>query len=207
MHPEPATAGPRTGPLRNGNPRGNPNAAPRCGAKTRSGCPCKAPAPRGKLRCRMHGGASTGPRTAEGLQRLRSARTTHGRTTAAVRARDRFLLSFARRIRVKLAALRLETRLPPVAAARLHAFPPELTGPPFPRPGQKPPSWVEERAFVRAEAAALAPWKHAIAYAKLCRHLSAIPPDMVRELDALFAALPPPMLCTAAHPYAGPLAP
>ena len=31
--------------------------APRCGAKTRSGKPCKSPAVRGKKRCRMHGGA------------------------------------------------------------------------------------------------------------------------------------------------------
>ncbi len=29
-------------------------------------------------RCRMHGGASTGPRTAEGLERIRQARTMHG---------------------------------------------------------------------------------------------------------------------------------
>ena len=32
-------------------------ASPRCGAKTRSGEPCKAPAANGKRRCRMHGGA------------------------------------------------------------------------------------------------------------------------------------------------------
>jgi hypothetical protein len=31
--------------------------SPRCGAKTRSGRPCMAPAVRGKKRCRMHGGA------------------------------------------------------------------------------------------------------------------------------------------------------
>lgn len=31
--------------------------SPRCGAKTRKGIPCKAPAVRGKKRCRMHGGA------------------------------------------------------------------------------------------------------------------------------------------------------
>ena len=30
-------------------------------------------------RCRMHGGASTGPRTPEGLQRIAQARTVHGR--------------------------------------------------------------------------------------------------------------------------------
>jgi hypothetical protein len=29
----------------------------RCGAKTRAGGPCRAPAVRGKRRCRMHGGA------------------------------------------------------------------------------------------------------------------------------------------------------
>ena len=29
----------------------------RCGAKTRSGSPCKSPAVSGKKRCRMHGGA------------------------------------------------------------------------------------------------------------------------------------------------------
>jgi hypothetical protein len=31
--------------------------SPRCGAKTRSGGSCRAPALRGKRRCRMHGGA------------------------------------------------------------------------------------------------------------------------------------------------------
>ena len=31
--------------------------SPRCGAKTRAGRPCVAPAVRGKKRCRMHGGA------------------------------------------------------------------------------------------------------------------------------------------------------
>ena len=29
----------------------------RCGARTRSGAPCKSPAVAGKKRCRMHGGA------------------------------------------------------------------------------------------------------------------------------------------------------
>jgi hypothetical protein len=38
--------------------------APRCGAKTRSGHPCRQAAVRGRNRCRMHGGAkgSGGPR-------------------------------------------------------------------------------------------------------------------------------------------------
>lgn len=33
-------------------------ASQRCGARTRSGRPCKSPSVRGKRRCRMHGGAS-----------------------------------------------------------------------------------------------------------------------------------------------------
>ena len=32
----------------------------RCGARARSGNPCRAPAIRGKARCRMHGGKSPG---------------------------------------------------------------------------------------------------------------------------------------------------
>jgi hypothetical protein len=63
--------------LRNGNSQGNPNNAPRCGAKTRRGTRCVAPAmPNG--RCRMHGGKSTGPRTTEGLNRSRKANRKHG---------------------------------------------------------------------------------------------------------------------------------
>jgi glucans biosynthesis protein len=33
-------------------------ASPRCGAQTRNGETCRAPALRGKTRCRMHGGAT-----------------------------------------------------------------------------------------------------------------------------------------------------
>jgi uncharacterized protein YjcR len=33
-------------------------ASPRCGAKTRSGGACRAPAVHGRKRCRMHGGAA-----------------------------------------------------------------------------------------------------------------------------------------------------
>ncbi|MGA8696874.1 MAG: HGGxSTG domain-containing protein [Xanthobacteraceae bacterium] len=40
--------------------------APRCGAKTRAGTPCQRPAIRGRRRCRLHGGLSTGaPRGAK----------------------------------------------------------------------------------------------------------------------------------------------
>ena len=79
--PPPATPG----PLRNGNPRGNPNLAPRCGAKNRAGNPCCAPA-MANGRCRLHGGKCTGPRTEKGKADFKAAHTKHGRYTAPKRA-------------------------------------------------------------------------------------------------------------------------
>ena len=66
------------------------HASPRCGARTRAGTPCNGPAmPNG--RCRMHGGASTGPQTAEGLERIVKARTTHGAYGAEMRELRRLM--------------------------------------------------------------------------------------------------------------------
>lgn len=45
----------------------------RCGARTRKGTPCRSMAIPGKTRCKFHGGASTGPRTAEGRARIAEA--------------------------------------------------------------------------------------------------------------------------------------
>src|SRR3954453_21993800 len=47
------------GLLKNGNPPGDPSKAPRCGAKTRSGVPCRQPGMKNG-RCRLHGGKSPG---------------------------------------------------------------------------------------------------------------------------------------------------
>jgi hypothetical protein len=57
---------------------------PRCGAKTRRGAPCQAGAiwstrTHRFTRCKNHGGMSTGPRTAEGIERIRRAKWKHGR--------------------------------------------------------------------------------------------------------------------------------
>ena len=138
--------------------RGNPTLAliPRCGARTRAGCPCRAPAIHGKLRCRMHGGRSTGPRTADGLARLRAARTTHGRAGAMARALARHHVSFLRRGAVRMFAVIHEDRLPVELAARIRQLAPELEVPPRPTRGI---SRAEDRALLQAETAALAPWK------------------------------------------------
>jgi hypothetical protein len=38
-----------------------------------------------RRRCRLHGGLSTGPKTVEGLARIRAAQTTHGLRTAEMK--------------------------------------------------------------------------------------------------------------------------
>jgi hypothetical protein len=75
----------RRGRLRNGAAPGDFLAAPRCGAHTRTGGCCQQPAMRNG-RCRLHGGLSTGPRTAEGRARCAAARRKHGFYSAATRA-------------------------------------------------------------------------------------------------------------------------
>ena len=70
------------------------NRAPRCGARTRSGSPCRQPKVRGRPRCRMHGGA--------GRRRPRASvtgRWRHGQRSGAVlaeRAMARLLLGWRR---------------------------------------------------------------------------------------------------------------
>lgn len=60
--------------------------APRCGAKTRKGTPCKSPAmPNG--RCRMHGGKSTG------------APVKHGRYTKAANAKRKAIAALLKKSR------------------------------------------------------------------------------------------------------------
>jgi len=76
----------------------------RCLAKTRKGTPCQNPAVKDKNRCRMHGGKSTGPRTAEGKARVAAANTKHGRRSAAHVSRIRFINAELRRITKALKA-------------------------------------------------------------------------------------------------------
>ena len=98
VKPAPSCAGNR---LKHGTIGGDPQNAPRCGAKNRRGVPCQGPAMRGKSRCRFHGGASTGPRTAAGLAHLAAANTKHGAYGAEFGA----LLAQLRRVRAEAAAL------------------------------------------------------------------------------------------------------
>ena len=71
-----------------------------CGAKTRSGQPCSKFPIRGKNRCRLHGGLSTGPRTLEGRARIAAANSKHGRYVGwrAYRAKEEYYFGEIRRI-------------------------------------------------------------------------------------------------------------
>jgi len=77
--------GPQT-PLTHSSPLTAARTAPRCDACCKwTRQPCRSPA-MSNGRCRMHGGASTGPRTAEGLARCTAAPRRHGKRDAAARA-------------------------------------------------------------------------------------------------------------------------
>ena len=67
----------------------------RCGAKTRSGTPCAKYAITGKRRCRLHGGLSSGPKTAEGRARIAQANLRHGKYVAWRTHREREKRYFA----------------------------------------------------------------------------------------------------------------
>jgi glucans biosynthesis protein len=71
-------------------------AAPRCLARTRRGTPCQLPAIRGRKRCKLHGGRSTGPPLGN------SNALKHGLRSAAVQA-DREILRALRKQLAKLA--------------------------------------------------------------------------------------------------------
>ena len=66
--------------------------APLCGAKNRQGTPCRAPAMRGKKRCRLHGGKSPG--APEGAQ---NGAYRHGAYTQEVLAMEAYVRALARR--------------------------------------------------------------------------------------------------------------
>ena len=81
----------------------------RCLAKTRWGSPCKNPAIRGPNRCRLHGGLSVGPRTAEGKARVAAVHMKHGLRTKAHIVNVRQIHAELRRV---LNGMRMEGLIP-----------------------------------------------------------------------------------------------
>ncbi|GJD53830.1 hypothetical protein OPKNFCMD_6609 [Methylobacterium crusticola] len=78
-------------------------AAPRCGARRRDKGSCRQPA-MANGRCRMQGGASTGPQTPEGLERSPRSTWKHGRYSAKA-------IAFRRRLARTVRDLRAATRM------------------------------------------------------------------------------------------------
>ena len=101
----------------------------RCGAKTRrsGGQPCWQPAmPNG--RCRLHGGKSTGPRTASGLERSRRANWKHGYYSAQAKAQR----ASARASRRKLQELIAELQAQAILTFKRSCLPRTTHGPDLP---------------------------------------------------------------------------
>jgi hypothetical protein len=112
----------RRGRLRNGAEPGDFLAAPRCGAHTRAGGCCRQPA-MANGRCRLHGGLSTGPRTAEGRARCARARRIHGFYSAEMVALRRAATAHCRRMDAFFATVRVRRTaghglLPPNLSSR-----------------------------------------------------------------------------------------
>ena len=74
----------------------------RCGAKTRRGTACRRPAIKRNGRCRLHGGQSKGPKTAEGRAKIAAANTTTGQHTKAMIARRKEDAKIAKGLRDRL---------------------------------------------------------------------------------------------------------
>ena len=74
----------------------------RCGAKTRRGTPCQRPANKQNGRCRLHGGASTGPQTEQGRANIAAANTTTGQHTKAKIAKRKEDAKVAKGLRDRL---------------------------------------------------------------------------------------------------------
>jgi len=65
--------------------------SPRCGARTRTGAACRAPAVRDKRRCRKHGGGK-----GSGGQRGNANALQHGAYSADMRAQRRAVMDYVR---------------------------------------------------------------------------------------------------------------
>ena len=79
----------------------------RCGAKTRLGTECQRPAYTHNGRCGLHGGASTGARTQEGLKRISEANLKHGRYTKGKLAEQRKRGEVGRKVNAELKLIEL----------------------------------------------------------------------------------------------------
>ena len=74
----------------------------RCGAKTRRGTACQRPADKRTGCCWLHGGASTGPKSAEGRATIAASNLRHGEFTRAKIAKRKEVAKVAKGLRDRL---------------------------------------------------------------------------------------------------------
>ena len=79
----------------------------RCLAKTRKGTPCQRPAFKHNGRCGLHGGLSTGAKTAAGLKKISDVNLKHGKYTKNKLKAQRYAAEVGRRILAELNRLEL----------------------------------------------------------------------------------------------------
>ena len=79
----------------------------RCRAKTRKGTFCQRPAFKHNGRCSLHGGLSTGAKTADGIKRISDANLKHGKCTKDKLEAQRDAAKVGRRVLAKLKRLEL----------------------------------------------------------------------------------------------------
>jgi len=65
-----------------------------CNAKTRDGTPCRNHPLKGKTRCKLHGGMSTGAKTPEGKERQRLAILKDGQYTREAQEKRKMFTDF-----------------------------------------------------------------------------------------------------------------
>ena len=79
----------------------------RCLAKTRRGTPCQRPAFKHNGSCGLHGGLSTGAKTAAGLKKISDVNLKHGKYTKNKLKAQRYAAEVGRRILAELNRLEL----------------------------------------------------------------------------------------------------
>ena len=79
----------------------------RCLAKTRRGTPCQRPAFKHNGSCGLHGGLSTGAKTAAGLKKISDVNLKHGKYTKNKLKAQRYAAEVGHRILAELNRLEL----------------------------------------------------------------------------------------------------
>ena len=74
----------------------------RCLARTRRGTKCRRPAYKKTGKCHMHGGASSGPKSQQGIENIKTAQTIHGNFSKEAITKRKEAASYRRKVQFEL---------------------------------------------------------------------------------------------------------